>query len=927
MVTKLLFTFALLFITNISSPIYSQFARSFYSTNATTHMNNGVFYYSGNINAVSIKESTQDSLKIMLIELDDEGNTSNYRFFEVPCVTGADQLISGTAVLGNKLIVNIVYVQGTFGKITTIQINLDTEVVSALSTLTEQFIRGAVKSVQKQDSLITYTSLFDGSIVRLSTSINTPSTYSIEQTSQIYNIASPYSINREPFMLMIDGVDEYFYHENKLEKRSGLGIYSYTTIPSTNSFTKSIVKNNNGEIILQCRNYIYRLSTSLILLGQRFFPVPSNNSHRVYFNGQNTIAYIKSSTNQYIKYTLNNDLSTIDSVFSNVHFNIQGSYSLGNYTYLYGSKTEPITLNITPFGVQSGSIFSSFVMKDLNNSGIPTFTEYNTQLKFHDVSFYSGHLNSMFYDESSGVSELRLNLNNQSRGLIFTGQNLLIGTNENDQILGVGRRYYSSSPETSNLLLPGPFTPTALNTHENTDHYNRGYYVDRYMIDAHVFAINNNLPNYTMPKGIEFWPGNGNLSIGQAEKLAPFFDDNTNGIYEPMLGDYPKIIGDRCFLNIFHQPEATLYSNSLEIHQYFFSFDCDTSLANRHTFYVKHNYINRSNLDIDSVFIGTFIDFDIGVSSDDYIGTNVDLGIIYGSNGDLYDSPDGGMAGFNDTVPAMGMMILKGPQKKADGTDNLYGGMSDQTTNGLGFGDGIVDNEFIGLSSSVFFHQTSTYPFIDPTDFPSYYYTLQGLNLDGSPMQLGGIDIRHSFFGNSDPNFYSSYGIDHGNNYSEITANNPAGDRRIMGGSGPGELNSGDTIEYLTAYVYGIDTSSFAFPLGVQNLFDHASVIKAAYINNSLGCNSSFDPYIAKTQPLKTGNTIIVFPNPFNSSVQIKGISTNAILSISDINGKQLYLDTIQNNEIIPLESLAKNIYIMKVQDGENVYMKRIVKM
>jgi len=33
--------------------------------------------------------------------------------------------------------------------------------------------------------------------------------------------------------------------------------------------------------------------------------------------------------------------------------------------------------------------------------------------------------------------------------------------------------------------------------------------------------------------------------LGQSEKIAPFYDNNNDGIYDPMAGDYPQIKGDQ----------------------------------------------------------------------------------------------------------------------------------------------------------------------------------------------------------------------------------------------------------------------------------------------------------------------------------------------------------------------------------------------
>src|SRR5690606_37961170 len=35
------------------------------------------------------------------------------------------------------------------------------------------------------------------------------------------------------------------------------------------------------------------------------------------------------------------------------------------------------------------------------------------------------------------------------------------------------------------------------------------------------------------------WPGNGDVSLNQARRLAPFVDVNMDGFYEPTAGDYP----------------------------------------------------------------------------------------------------------------------------------------------------------------------------------------------------------------------------------------------------------------------------------------------------------------------------------------------------------------------------------------------------
>lgn len=45
---------------------------------------------------------------------------------------------------------------------------------------------------------------------------------------------------------------------------------------------------------------------------------------------------------------------------------------------------------------------------------------------------------------------------------------------------------------------------------------------------------------YEPVENIALWPGNGDISLGQAEKLAPYYDWNGDGAYDPLNGDFPR---------------------------------------------------------------------------------------------------------------------------------------------------------------------------------------------------------------------------------------------------------------------------------------------------------------------------------------------------------------------------------------------------
>lgn len=127
------------------------------------------------------------------------------------------------------------------------------------------------------------------------------------------------------------------------------------------------------------------------------------------------------------------------------------------------------------------------------------------------------------------------------------------------------------------------------------------------------------------------------------------------------------------------------------------------------------------------VYTGTFVDFDLGNPSDDYIGTNVELGLIYTYNGDPIDETNGAPIGFNENPPAVGILFLEGSKLENDGLDNPIGVDTLQSINGLGFGDGIIDNEKYTLESSRIMTNAGNYPYSDANNVHGFYNNLQGL--------------------------------------------------------------------------------------------------------------------------------------------------------------------------------------------------------
>jgi hypothetical protein len=205
-------------------------------------------------------------------------------------------------------------------------------------------------------------------------------------------------------------------------------------------------------------------------------------------------------------------------------------------------------------------------------------------------------------------------------------------------------------------------------------------------------------------------------------------------------------------------------------------------------------------------------------------------------NGDLNDESDGGKLGYGDNPPAIGCDFFEGPYQDADGIDNpgpyfdnasqtlVVPTVVDAIANngivykgiGIGYSDGIVDNERFGMRRFTYYTSTSAYPYNDPGPAAEFYNFMEGQWANGSEMYYGGLGSTpgtlsdYMFPGTSDPLHWSTAGQDmsaqYPNGWDESTNNNPPGDRRFVQSAGPFTLKPGAVNNITVGIVYGRST-------------------------------------------------------------------------------------------------------------------------
>ncbi len=359
---------------------------------------------------------------------------------------------------------------------------------------------------------------------------------------------------------------------------------------------------------------------------------------------------------------------------------------------------------------------------------------------------------------------------------LFAGAIWIGGLDDGGNLKVAAQTYRQSGDD----YWPGPLDNNASVTDETCVDYDRHWKVNGVEIDKHIgkyLAGTLGGPG-DIAQSILEWPGKGNpyakgnngtlLSINI--DLAPFEDVDNNGIYDPTGGDYPVInptnsgiFADQMIFWTYND-KGNIHTESqgaaigIQINALAFAFATNDEV-NDMTFY-RYTLVNKATQPLNDVYMGQWVDPDLGDYSDDYVGcdTSRDLGIIY--NGDAVDGP--GTPNYGATPPLCGVDYFEGP-KDENGVE-------------------------LGLAAFVYYNNNVADPRQgDPTTAIHFYNYLSTKWKDGTYVTEGGdgyggtVPTPFMFPGDpSDPN-----------QWSECSVGNDPADRRFIQSSGPFKLLPG----------------------------------------------------------------------------------------------------------------------------------------
>ncbi len=466
---------------------------------------------------------------------------------------------------------------------------------------------------------------------------------------------------------------------------------------------------------------------------------------------------------------------------------------------------------------------------------------------------------------------------------------------------------------------PGPLNPDGSHFGDCAD-WDRFFKASRVTVDAFRSAWQaGTVTADNLAPQIAGWPASGNPFFAQVHGfelpgssggLAPFWDENRDGVYNPLDGDYPAFCGDQAVWWVFNDSRVHRQTGApnilqVEVQVLAYAVASADDLLHRTTFY-DFKIINRGSEDMLDAHAGIWVDPDIGCFLNDDVASDAERGIFFAHNqtGLPEENCGAGVVSADSMRPAT---IFQFTDEQLSTTPLGVEGRSFVATIDFPLGTPPAD-------------------FTDPSLPEEYYNLLSGLTTTGRSLTRRGI------------------------------GNTPMGDTTRMAFDGGPMQNGlpwrlcealpGSFLVFTGVYALGpFDLpagQSGTFSLAVSTIFNleypdncpddtpilaAADSVQAFYDNNCLRSMLSDLVYPATATELG----LEVFPNPATAAVQVR-LTTNdyiATLSLYDLHGKQVTtLAGSGPNLSVDLRSagLDPGAYIYRVQTaGGSVATGRVV--
>ncbi len=451
--------------------------------------------------------------------------------------------------------------------------------------------------------------------------------------------------------------------------------------------------------------------------------------------------------------------------------------------------------------------------------------------------------------------------------------------------------------------------------------YDKMYGVYKWEIEQFlVNYLNGSVSNgtYPVPTNLLEWPATGNAGI--TDDKAPFFDFNSNGLYNPYEGDYPLIKGDQMLFWMFNDSLAShsyTYTErvGVEIHGSAYAYACpgiaDSNRVINYTTLYNYRIINRSQRSYNGVYVGLWNSCSLGDITDDYMGSDSVLASAFIYNGDNNDQSYPMQVNYGLNPPMQNLVFLRGMEADAgDGIDNNLNGIVDEP------GEHTTMNHFISADGP------NNSPIGNPQSGADHYNYMQSKWLDGLQLTAGSNGRDPS---NPPTNFMFS-GTPYTLEWNEQTSGNAPFERVFVASSGPVSLPSSGEINIDFAYVFTWDsTAANGLTTSIARNVADVQRVKNWFDNNSFPACINY--YVGLTET-DLSSKLSVYPNPAQELLFIKNESSQTSLNyeISDVSGRIVLSGRYDREKGITIRSLQDGYYGVRVHSNTTIKAAQFIK-
>ena len=335
---------------------------------------------------------------------------------------------------------------------------------------------------------------------------------------------------------------------------------------------------------------------------------------------------------------------------------------------------------------------------------------------------------------------------------------------------------------------------------------------------SEVVFINQYPPGSAAASGLlqQYWADWNNWPAAQG---APYTDVNNDGVYEADI-DIPGVPGaDQTQWMVMNDlnPALTinLYNSNpigIEVQRTIWAYKTAGALGN--TIFILNKIINKSGVELDSMYVSQWSDPDLGAANDDATGCDTLLNLGYVYNG---RSTDANFASLASPPPAAGFCFVQGPLVPGTASDTAIFNMKK-----------VAGKKNLPMTAFNFFINGSA-PFGDPNlGSAGPNGTYQWYNMERGFVGTTGLPFPASVTGGTSYCYPGDPVTNTGPTYIGPAAVAPPSDVRMALSSGPFTMAPGDTQEVVVAAIAGVGGD---YLQSIYTLKKYSYIAASAYSN------------------------------------------------------------------------------------------------